>query len=180
MKINVNVPTNYISDKNHPTLEELLVLNRIPPILWIIIGYMLSFLNLYYYDDILFRISIFLFLLYGCLNLFFNLMTFSFDFKSNNFLKYNEFNFLHKLTISNYQIEPSNIEKSGSIEEGKMTSSKYYFDDTKIFINITTCNIDSDFIKTILYFIYIFGITDKNYAHKKNIDYFKETIQQIY
>ena len=165
--------------KNHPTLKELLVLNRIPPILWTVGGYTLSFLNLYYYNDNLLRISIFLFLSYGCLNLFFNLMTFSFDFKSNNFPKYNEFNFLHKLTISNYQIIPLNGIKE-EWKEGEITPLETSFDDTKIFINVSTYNVDFNFIKIILYFIYIFGITDKNYVHGKNHDYFKETIHEIY
>ena len=153
------------------TLNEIVNLNRIPPIIWIVFGYILALLNLIYDDLYTLYISIILFIFYGCCNALFELSTFHLNVVSSNFPLYNDFTIHNKLTVSNYLICPLN--KDVDVSETPYLSKIETFDDTRISIELSIYSGKNLYVKKALFLIYIFGITPRNFTYDKNIEYFK-------
>jgi hypothetical protein len=153
------------------TLDEIINMNRIPPITWVIVGYGLPVLNIIYDDSYTLYISVILFIFYGCCNLLFEISTFHLNVVSSNFPLYNDFTIYNKLTLSNYLICPLN--KNINISETPYLSKIETFDDTRISIELSIYPGKNIYIKKILFLIYTFGITTRNFTYDKNIEYFK-------
>jgi hypothetical protein len=152
-------------------LDEIVNLNRIPPITWVIVGFALPVANIVYVNSYFLYFSTILFIFYGCCNLLFELSTFHLNVVSSNFQLYTDFTFHNKLTVSNYLIYPLN--KIIDNSKNPFICEFETLDNTRISIELSIYSGNIKCIKKILFLIYTFGITSRNYTYDKDIEYFK-------
>ncbi len=145
-----------------------IVYPRLSPYVWDFLGYGGGFIVIFYYNKIWVLIYYSLFILYGILNIFFDLFTVSFDYSNNNMPNYKEigdYNFY--ITNKKYLLQNTDI--SLPFEKINM------IDNSKLKIELSIYVGENYYIKHSLLVIYLLGITKRNYTI---IDYnnLKDTI----
>jgi len=138
---------------------------RLSPYIWDIIGYGGGLVAIFYYDKIGIIIYSCSFVLYGLLNIFFDISVVSFDYSNNvmpNYKNIGKYNFY----ITNKKYILQNKDKLINYE---------MVDENKLKIELSIYVGEYSFIKYVLFLIYVFGITKKNYTIK-DYNTFKDTI----
>ncbi len=136
---------------------------RFPPYIWDFIGYGGGLLTIFYYDNFFYLFSFF-FVIYGLLNMFFDFFSVSFDYSNNKMPNYKNIgNYNYYITNKKYVLE--NKEIFNSINKSNT------IDDSKLKIELSIYVGEKCLIKYILFFIYLSGITKKNYAMNNYNDF---------
>lgn len=153
-----------------PTNIELnkIIYPRFPPYIWDIIWYSGGLVSIFYYDKIGIIIYSCSFVLYGLLNMFFDICVVSFEYSNNimpNYKSIGNYNFY----ITNKKYILQNINKKNQFDKINMV------DDSKLKIELSIYVGKYSMIKYMLFVIYLFGITKKNYTIKE-YNNFKDTI----
>jgi hypothetical protein len=141
---------------------------RLPPYTWDIIGYSGGLVAIFYYDKIGIILYACSFVLYGFLNTFFDIFSVSFDYSNINMPTYTEIG-IYNFYITNKKYILQNINKSKPFDTINMV------DDSKLKIELSIYVGEYYVIKYFLFFIYLCGITKKNYTIK-DYNNFKDTI----
>jgi hypothetical protein len=144
--------------------------SRVSPYLWDIFGYTGGLVAIFYYNKIgliTFSCSI---VLYGLLNILFDIFTVSFDYSNNTMPNYNNLTGVYNLSITNkkYMLQNKTVLSKEEIKT-------YMIDNSKLKIELSIYVGNNYYIKYMLFWIYFFGITKKNYT-MNNYDDFKDTI----
>lgn len=144
---------------------------RIPPFCWDIVSYIVAITAIFYHTTPYLIFYTTLIILYGLLNLFFDVNTVSFDFSNEKMPNYNEFG-NNKYFITNPLYALQDINQS---QNGVGQSEINMIDNSKLKLTISIYVGDNKMLKTLLYIIYFFGITKKNFTSvdKNN---FKENV----
>ena len=141
---------------------------RLPPYIWDIVGYGGGLVAIFYYDKIGIIIYSCSFVLYGLLNIIFDIFSVSFEYSNNvmpNYKNIGKYNFY----ITNKKYILQNKDKLINYE---------VVDESKLKIELSIYVGEYCFIKYLLFFIYLSGITKKNYTindynmFKDNVCYF--------
>ena len=141
---------------------------RLPPYLWDIVGYGGGLVAIFYYHKIGIIIYSCTFVLYGLFNIFFDLCCVSFEYSNSIMPNYKDIG-NYNLYITNKKYLLQNINKSKPFDTINMV------DDSKLKIELSIYVGECYIVKYFLFFIYLFGITKKNYTIKDYNDY-KDTI----
>ena len=155
--------TTYIIPNNIELYK--IIYPRLSPYIWDIIGYGGGLVAIFYYDKIGIIIYSCSFVLYGLLNIFFDISVVSFDYSNNvmpNYKNIGKYNFY----ITNKKYILQNKDKLINYE---------MVDENKLKIELSIYVGEYSFIKYVLFLIYVFGITKKNYTIK-DYNTFKDTI----
>jgi hypothetical protein len=155
--------TSYIIPNNIELHK--IIYPRLSPYIWDIIGYGGGLVAIFYYDKIGIIIYSCSFVLYGLLNIFFDICVVSFDYSNNvmpNYKNIGKYNFY----ITNKKYILQNKDKLINYE---------MVDENKLKIELSIYAGEYSFIKYALFLIYVFGITKKNYTIK-DYNTFKDTI----
>jgi len=141
---------------------------RLPPYIWDIIGYGGGLIAIFYYDKLGIIVYSCSFVLYGLLNIFFDIFSVSFEYSNNAMPNYNSIgNYNFYITNKKYILQNKNNSKP--FDKISMV------DDSKLKIELSIYVGEYNVIKYLLFVIYLFGITKKNYTIKDYNDY-KDTI----
>jgi len=141
---------------------------RLPPYIWDIVGYSGGLVAIFYYDKIGIIVYSCLFVFYGVLNIIFDIFSVSFEYSNNvmpNYKNIGKYNFY----ITNKKYILQNKDKLINYE---------MVDESKLKIELSIYVGEYSFIKYLLFFIYLSGITKKNYTindynmFKDNVCYF--------
>jgi hypothetical protein len=125
-----------------------IIIKRIPPYLWDMIGYICPFIIVINYNKQLIIIYSLLYVVYGFLNIIFELFTYTIEYSPIN------------KEIGNYNIYLTNKKfKLNKYGENELNNNK-------LIIDLNIYNGNSILIKNILLIIYSLGITKKNYTIK--------------
>lgn len=140
---------------------------RMPPYLWDILGYYGGLITIFYYNKIGIIIYSCAFVFYGLLNVLFDIFSVSFDYSNNQMPNYRDIgNYNFYITNKKYVLQNKNnlipFEKINMV------------DNSKLMVELSIYAGESYFIKNTLYYIYLLGITKKNYT-KENFNNFKDT-----
>jgi len=147
---------------------QTILTKRCPPYLWDIAGYAGGLIALFYYNKVGLIIYSCSFVLYELLNIFFNVFSVSFEYSNNKMPNYNNIkNYKFYIVDKKYILQ----NKNNSIPFDKINM----VDDSKLKIELSIYVGKSCFIKNMLYYIYLSGITKKNYT-KEDYNKFKDTI----
>ena len=152
---------------NNIELQQILS-PRLPPYLWDIVGYCGGLITIFYYNKIGIISYFCAFIFYGLLNVLFDIFSVSFEYSNNIMPNYKN--------IGNYNIYITNKKyilqnKNNSIPFDKINM----VDNSKLKLELSIYVGESYFIKNILYYIYLLGITKKNYT-KEDYNRFKDTM----
>lgn len=150
-------------------IEELLP-PRIPPFVWNIIGYITGLVVIFYHNNFNIIIFSFVLALYGLLNILFDIFTVSFEYTNNDMPNYNKMNVYSKLYISNKKYILQN--KNSNYMPFETTN---IIDDSKLLLELSIYAGNNPYINNLLFYIYILGITNKNYTRKES-SYFKDNL----
>ena len=152
---------------NNIELQEI-IYPRLPPYIWDIIGYGGGLVAIFYYDKIGIIVYSCSFVLYGMLNMIFDILSVSFEYSNNIMPNYKDIG-QYNLYITNKKYLLQNINNLKQFDTINM------IDDSKLKIELSVYVGKHSFVKYFLLIIYLFGITKKNYTI---IDYnnFKDTI----
>lgn len=137
---------------------------RLPPFIWSIFGYS----SLFYYNRIGVAVYIYSFMLYGLLNIVFDFFSVSFEYSNNimpNYKNIGSYNFY--ITNKKYILQNKN--------NSKPFQNISMIDDSKLKTELSIYIGDYIIVKYLLFFIYLSGITQKNYTIN-DYDDFKDTI----
>lgn len=144
---------------------------RITPYLWDIVGYIGGLVTIFYYDKVRIIIYSILFVLYGLLNIVFDIYSVSIEYSNNAMPNYKN--------IGNYNFYITNKKYILQNENNSLPFDKInIIDNSKLKINLSVYVGDYIFIKYLLFVIYLLGITKRNYTinsyddFKDNIIYF--------
>lgn len=145
---------------------------RMPPYLWDIVGYCGGLITIFHYNKIGIIIYSCAFVFYGLLNVLFDIFSVSFEYSNNQMPNYNN--------IGNYNFYITNKKY---VFQNKDTSIPLFeknniIDNSKLMIELSIYVGESYFIKNILYYIYLLGITKKNYV-KEDYNIFKDKTPQF-
>lgn len=157
--------TTYIL--NNIELKDILYI-RLPPYVWDIIGYGGGLVVIFYYDKIGIITYSFSFVLYGLLNIIFDIFSVSFEYSNNTMPNYNNIG-KYNYYITNKKYILQNKNNSKPFDKINMV------DDSRLKIELSIYVGEYFAIKYLLFIIYLFGITKKNYTIKDFNDY-KDTI----
>jgi hypothetical protein len=146
---------------------------RIPPYLWDLIGYGGGLVAIFYYNKIGIILYSCTFVLYNILNIIFDCFSVSFDYSNNIMPKYKDIENQYDICITNKKYILQNINNVKPFEQISM------IDDSKLKIELSIYVGENNFIKNMLYFIYLLGITKKNYTLNDYND-FKDTTIYFY
>jgi hypothetical protein len=141
---------------------------RLSPYVWDVIGYSGGLVAIFYYDKVGIIVYACSFVLYGLLNAFFDISVVSFEYSNNvmpNYKSIGNYNFY----ITNKKYILQNINKSKPLDAINMV------DDSKLKIELSIYVGECCVIKYLLFFIYLFGITKKNYT-MNDYNAYKDTI----
>lgn len=155
--------TSYIIPNNIELHK--IIYPRLSPYIWDIIGYGGGLVAIFYYDKIGIIIYSSSFVLYGLLNIFFDICVVSFDYSNHvmpNYKNIGKYNFY----ITNKKYILQNKDKLINYE---------MIDENKLKIELSIYVGEYSFIKYALFLIYVFGITKKNYTIK-DYNTFNDTI----
>ena len=139
--------TSYIIPNNIELHK--IIYPRLSPYIWDIIGYGGGLVAIFYYDKIGIIIYSCSFVLYGLLNIFFDICVVSFDYSNNvmpNYKNIGKYNFY----ITNKKYILQNKDKLINYE---------MVDENKLKIELSIYVGEYSFIKYALFLIYVFGIT---------------------
>jgi hypothetical protein len=143
---------------------------RMPPYLWDIVGYCGGLITIFHYNKIGIIIYSCAFVCYGLLNILFEIFTVSFEYSNNKMPAYKDigsYNFY--ITNKKYILQ----DKNNNITQ--FDTNVIVIDNSKIKIELSIYAGENYFIKNTLYFIYLLGITKKNYT-KEDYNIFKDNI----
>jgi len=138
---------------------------RLSPYVWDVIGYSGGLVAIFYYDKIGIIVYACSFVLYGLLNIFFDICVVSFDYSNNVMPNYKNIG-KNNFYITNKKYILQNKDKLINYE---------MVDESKLKIELSIYVGEYSFIKYALFLIYVFGITKKNYTIK-DYNTFKDTI----
>ena len=137
---------------------------RLPPYIWDIVGYGGGLVAIFYYNKIGIIVYSCSFVLYSLLNMIFDIFSVSFEYSNNimpNYKDIGKYNFY----ITNKKYILQNINKSKPFDKINM------IDDSKLKIELSIYVGQYYVVKYFLFFIYLSGITKKNYTIKDYNDY---------
>jgi hypothetical protein len=137
---------------------------RLPPYLWDIIGYGGGLVAIFYYDKsgiIIYSCS---FVFYGILNMVFDICSVSFEYSNDMMPSYKEIGY-YNLYITNKKYILQDINKSIPFDKVNIV------DNSKLKIELSVYAGESCIVKYALLFIYLFGITKKNYTMNEYNDF---------
>ena len=152
--------------KNRNIKLENLLSMRVPPFFWDLMGYLFGLFVLFYnnYNSIILG-GIF-FTSYGVLNIIFDTFTFSYEYTNDLLPKYNELKF-YNWTIVNKKYNLKDGEEKN--ENKNITLDDHYIN--KKNVDVSNLKLELSFyignnekIELLLNYIYLFGITKKNYT----------------
>ena len=142
---------------------------RLSPYIWDIIGYGGGLVAIFYYDNFGIIIYSCFFVLYGLLNMFFDIYSVSFEYSNDTMPNYKNIgNYNFYITNKKYILQNKNI----SIPFDNIN----IIDNSKFEIELNIYVGDYNFIKYTLFIIYLFGITKRNYTINNNNDFKCTTI----
>lgn len=140
---------------------------RLSPYLWDIFGYCGGLITIFYYNKLGLIIFSCIYAFYGLLNILFDIFTVSFEYSNNIMPNYKELN-IYSIYITNKKYI---LQDKNSSEPFKKINM---IDNSKLNIEISLYVGNNKFIKILLYYIYLLGITKKNYT-KEDFNNFKES-----
>lgn len=144
---------------------------RLPPYIWDIVGYFGGLITIFHYNKIGIIIYSCAFVFYGLLNVLFDIFSVSFEYSNNTMPSYKDIgNYNFYITNKKYVLQ----NKNNNIPFDKINM----VDNSKLSLELSIYVGESYFIKNTLYYIYLLGITKKNYT-KENYNNFKDTIIQF-
>lgn len=141
---------------------------RCPPYVWDIIGYSGGLIAIFYYDKIGIIVYSCSFVLYGLLNMFFDIVSVSFEYSNTTMPNYKDIG-IYNLYITNKKYILQNINKLNTVDTINMA------DDSKLKIELSIYVGEFFLVKYALFAIYLLGITKKNYTMNDYSEY-KTTI----
>lgn len=155
-----------LSPKNNELLclENILV-RRVPPQLWTLIACVFPVTIIYFNNNnIIQYLCGSLFALYYMLNVLFDLFVYSFDFTNKNMPEYDAIDFSYSVCITNKKVAYI-IEQIPPTETKHLNTSPNTIKlKSKLQLEISIYIGGNNYIKHMLYYIYILGITHKNYT----------------
>jgi len=145
------------TDNDNPELKDILY-PRLPPHFWDVIGYGGGLIAIFYYNKVGIISYSCSFVLYGLLNIIFDFFTVSFDYSNNKMPDYNN--------IGNYKYYITNKKYKIQITEGITYESREYVSRniSRLIVELSIYVGENHLIKYFLFFIYLIGITKKNYT----------------
>ena len=147
-------------------LEKLLSV-RIPPLCWDLMGYLYGLFVLFNNNDYyLIILGGIFFTSYGILNIIFDTFTFSYEYTNDTFPKYNEIGF-YNWTIVNkkYNLKDKikqNINNATNLDD--YLKNEKIIDASNLKLELSFYVGNNEKIELLLNYIYLFGITKKNYT----------------
>jgi hypothetical protein len=148
---------------------QTIIHKRVPPYLWDIIGYGGGLIAIFYYDKIGIIFYSCSFVLYGLLNIIFDIYSVSFEYFNHTMPNYNDIEYIYNFCIVNKKYVLQNKNNSKPFDKINM------IDDSKLKIELSIYVGKYNFIKYLLYVIYLFGITKKNYTINDYNDFINTT-----
>lgn len=139
---------------------------RLPPYIWDIVGYGGGLVAIFYYNKIGIIVYSCSFVLYGLLNIIFDICVVSFEYSNNVMPNYKSIGIYYNLYITNKKYILQNKNKLINYDMA---------DESKLKIELSIYVGEYYVVKYFLFFIYLSGITKKNYTIKDYNDY-KDTI----
>jgi hypothetical protein len=137
---------------------------RLPPYLWDIIGYGGGLVAIFYYDKTGIIIYSCSFVLYGILNMIFDICSVSFEYSNDMMPSYKDIGY-YNFYITNKKYILQDINKSIPFDKVNIV------DNSKLKMELSVYAGESCFVKYMLFFIYLFGITKKNYTMNEYNDF---------
>ena len=137
---------------------------RLSPYVWDIMGYGGGLITIFYYDKTGIIIYSGMIVFYGLLNVFFDICTVSFEYSNNNMPNYKNVGW-YNYYITNKKYILQDINKSIPFDKVNIV------DNSKLKIELSVYAGESCFVKYILFFIYLSGITKKNYTMNEYNDF---------
>ena len=137
---------------------------RLPPYLWDIIGYGGGLVAIFYYDKTGIIIYSCSFVFYGILNMLFDICSVSFEYSNDMMPSYKEIGY-YNFYITNKKYILQDINKSIPFDKVNIV------DNSKLKIELSVYAGESCFVKYLLRFIYLSGITKKNYTMNEYNDF---------
>ena len=156
--------TTYIIP-NNIELQDI-IYPRVCPYIWDIIGYGGGLVAIFYYNKIGIIAYSCSFVLYGLLNIIFDICVVSFEYSNIVMPNYKSIEFYYNFYITNKKYILQNKNKLINYDMA---------DESKLKIELSIYVGESRFIKKLLFIIYFFGITKKNYT-TNDYNTFKDTI----
>jgi hypothetical protein len=130
---------------------------RIPPYLWDIIGYGGGLVAIFYYDKTGIIIYSCSFVFYGLLNMLFDICSVSFEYSNDMMPSYKEIGY-YNLYITNKKYILQDINKAIPFNKADIV------DNSKLKVELSIYAGENCIVKYTLLFIYLLGITKKNYT----------------
>jgi hypothetical protein len=132
---------------------------RIPPHLWDISGYIGGILCLLYFNSFQILIYSCIFILYELINIIVETYTVSFDYTNENMPTYNELNnYIFFITNKKYILLDNQVIES--------LTKMYMIDNSRLVLEVNVYVGNNYIIKYFIYYIYLLGITKRNYTMK--------------
>ena len=152
-------------------LKQILI-PRIPPHIWDIIGYGGGLTTVFYYNenDIIIIYSCF-FVFYGLLNILFDILTVSFEYGSDKFPNYKNMGYC-RWYVTNKKYNTDNKFTRETNANSNENLKKY-----SVSFEISVYVGEHNLIKNMLFYIYLMGITKKNFT--LDDEKFKEAIKFV-
>jgi len=148
---------------NNIELENI-ISPRLPPYIWDIIGYGGGLIAIFYYDKTGIIIYSCSFVFYGILNMLFDIFSVSFEYSNNMMPSYKEIGY-YNLYITNKKYILQDINKAIPFNKADIV------DNSKLKIELSIYAGENCIVKYLLFFIYLSGITKKNYTMVENNEF---------
>jgi hypothetical protein len=174
-KNNNNKNNNNKNNNNKNIQLENLLSTRVPPFSWDLIGYLFGLFVLFHGNDNLMIFGGIFFAGYGALNIIFDTFTFSCEYTNDGLPKHDELEF-YNWTIVNKKYNLKNgIEKNinNTVHIDTYFRNEKIVDASNIKLELSFYVGNNEKIESLLNYIYLFGITKKNYT-QINRDKLKE------
>jgi hypothetical protein len=150
---------------NNIKLQDI-IYPRVCPYIWDIVGYGGGLVAIFYYNKIGIIVYSCSFVLYGLLNIIFDICVVSFEYSNNVMPNYKSIGIYYNLYITNKKYILQNKNKLINYDMA---------DESKLKIELSIYVGEYYVVKYFLFFIYLSGITKKNYTIKDYNNY-KDTI----
>lgn len=160
------------TNSNNTELHEI-IYKRVPPYFWDIIGYGGGLIAIFYNGQVGIIVYSCSFVLYGLLNIIFDICSVSFEYSNSTMPSYKDIDNYDNFTITNKKYILQSVNKSLPFETINME------DNSKLKIELSIYVGGKSAIKYFLFFIYLLGITKKNYTIKDYNDFKDTTIRFV-
>jgi hypothetical protein len=146
---------------------------RCPPIILEIFGYISGFLIILFNNKLFIIIYGSIFLFYYLCNLFFDIFTVSISYKNNKMPLYKDITYYEMLMLSNKKYR---LNKDTKYDFTLNNFNYYYINNSNLELDIHIYVGDNILVNNILYYIYLFGITRKNFSLKEHTNFIHNEI----